>query len=274
MATVFPFNQLPSIIPQIQQQLFPIINNVQSQLTSQAIELQNSILSISPNVSCNDVEIAQIRNQIERINQLISNVESILSFLPTLVNTLDIISTAARIISSAQLLIPVGPPASISQLILSSAETLDRIENLVSILQTSVSSWSSTFSKVSSVIAEADNLLLNVCGSASDFNGLGNLQTNASIQLGLSLDDLATLYPDNFYREINVTDQDIQQRLQLISELLEDGLVVAERLNNAPSEILSGNTDPNNTIGKTGDYFINTTTGIIFGPKPTDSAWL
>lgn len=277
MATIFPFNQLPNIIPQIQEPLFTTITDLQSKLFIEVNNLQNSILSSSPNVNCNDAEIAHIRNQIERINQLIANVDPILSFIPSLVNTLRTISTAAQIISSVQLAIVIPTPAApVSQLISAAAETLQRINNLIETLSELLSSFSSVFNNVSSVMSLADNLFLNVCGKLSNFDGFGNLPNSPEldIQVGLSLDDLANLYPSTFYREVNVTDEDINQRLQLISDLLDRGLSISERLNDAPSEILSGNIDPTSDVGKTGDYFINTITGVIFGPKPTDSSWI
>lgn len=38
------------------------------------------------------------------------------------------------------------------------------------------------------------------------------------------------------------------------------------------SQFLSGNTDPANTVGKTGDFYFNKTSGILFGPKAA-SGW-
>ena len=38
------------------------------------------------------------------------------------------------------------------------------------------------------------------------------------------------------------------------------------------SQLLSGNTDPSISIGLTGDQYINTSTGYLFGPKTT-SGW-
>lgn len=38
------------------------------------------------------------------------------------------------------------------------------------------------------------------------------------------------------------------------------------------TQVLSGNVDPSPIIGLNGDQYINTTTGLLFGPK-TDSGW-
>lgn len=272
MASLFPFNQLPNIIPQLQSQVAPLISDVQTKLVTIASDLQNSVLSISPNVSCNDAQIQQIRNQIERLNEVISTVDPILSIVPTTADILKIVSVSAQTASTALLAIPTGPPAAISQGIEAAAEAVDRISNFIETLQSQVDSFTPVLSKVLNVTNNVDQLLSNVCGRRSNFNGIGTLNA-ADLNQGLSIDDLADLYPSTFYREVNVTDEDIKQRLQTIQDILEQGQQVATSLKESPSQILSGTSDPVNNVGTTGDYYVNTTTGIIFGPKPTDISW-
>ena len=272
MATVFPFNQLPNIIPQLQQQVSPLLSDAQSKLINTTAELQNKLLSISPNISCNDPQIQQIRSLLERLNGVIATIDPILSFVPTTVDILKIVSTSAQAASTAALAIPTGPPAVLSQTISAAAEAIDRISNFLETLSTQIELFSPVLTKVSAVGNLADQLLSQVCGDSQRFNGLGQLsQTN--LNQGLSLTDLANLYPSTFYREVNVTDEDINQRLQTIQALLEEGQQISTSLKEAPSKILSGTTDPDNNIGVSGDYYINTTSGVIFGPKPSDVSW-
>lgn len=276
MATVFPFNQLPNIIPQLQQQVSPLLSDAQSKLIDTTTELQNKLLSISPNISCNDPQIQQIRSLLERLNGVIATLDPILSFVPTTVDILKIVSTSAQAASTAALAIPAiptgPPPAVVSQTISAAAEAIDRISNFLETLSTQIELFSPVLTKVSAVGNLADQLLSQVCGDSQQFNGLGQL-LQTDLNQGLSLTDLANLYPSTFYREVNVTDEDINQRLQTIQSLLEEGQQISTSLKEAPSNVLSGTTDPDNNIGVSGDYYINTTSGVIFGPKPSDVSW-
>jgi hypothetical protein len=267
MATVFPFNQLPTIPSRIQEQLAPIVLDLQLKLLDIAMDLQNSILSLSINVRCDDVEIIKLKNLINSLNQIIETVQSILSFIQPIVNILQIISQVGQAVASAALAAPTGPPASLSQLITSAAQLFERIDTFIRVIQTALKSFTPIFQRVAQAVSLADRILINTCGTKSNFNGFDGLITIQPDAPPLTLDELADLYPSNFYNLRNVTDADIRGRLELIQEILEQNLNVNERLNEAPSEVIILDRDPVATDGKIGDYVINTVSGLIFGPK-------
>jgi hypothetical protein len=272
MATVFPFNQLPTIPTKIQEQLAPIIVDIQLKLVDIALELQNSGLSLSTSPRCDDAEITKLKNLISSLNKLIETIQAIISFIDPIVNVLKIVSTVGQAVSSAALAIPTGPPASISQLITSAAQLFERIDTFIRVLQTQLASFNPIFQRVAKSISMADSILINTCGNPSNFIGFDGVSTVTVSQSPLTLDELAELYPSNFYNLRNVTDEDIRARLQLIQELIEQNLDVETRLNEAPSEVLILNQDPTNADGKLGDFAINTVTGQVFGPK-RDVTW-
>lgn len=276
MATVFPFNQLPSIPTKIQEQLAPLIIDQQLKLVDIVMDLKSTILSISVNANCDDAEILKIKNLIESINQILGNIRTIIDIIPTIANVLSTVSSVAQILSSAQLAIPTGPPASISQLISSAAELLEKLDTFISVLETQISSFTPIFNKVSTIIADADRLLINTCGTPSNFVGFAQFNANNVPIFNVSeftLDRLAELYPSTFYTPDNVTDQDIENRLNFISNLLEQNLDVYSRLNEAPSNILILTQNPSINDGNIGDYAINVTTNTVFGPKEANTGW-
>jgi hypothetical protein len=197
----------------------------------------------------------------------VETVQSILSFIQPIVNVLQIISTVGQSVASAALAIPTGPPASISQLITSAAQLFDRIDTFIRVIQTQMGSFTPIFQRVAQSISLADQILINTCGNPSNFAGFGSLITVTPVAPPLTLDDLADLYPSNFYNLRNVTDVDIRDRLLLIQEILEQNLDVGDRLNEAPSEVILLDRDPIGTDGKIGDYAINSVSGLVFGPK-------
>jgi hypothetical protein len=273
MATVFPFNQLPTIPTRIQEQLAPVFVDLQLKLVDIALDLQNTIASISVNVACDDVEIIKLRNLIQSLNQIIQTIQTVLSIITDIVTILQIVSAVGQAVSSAALAIPTGPPASISQLITSAAQLFDKIDTFIRVIQTQLSAFTPIFNRVAKAVASADRILINTCGTRSDFVGFDGLAAINPLPAELTLDQLADLYPSNFYNPLNVTDSDIQARLLFIQDLVQQNLDVMQRLNEAPSEIITLSTNPGSMDGKLGDYAINTVTGQVFGPKRGNIGW-
>ena len=80
------------------------------------------------------------------------------------------------------------------------------------------------------------------------------------------------IYQEHFYQDLNVSDEDISNRLQLIEELVEQQRDLLLSIKEAPSQVINQAGVPNNSIGDIGDYYIDSTTNSIYGPK-TDSGW-
>ena len=78
--------------------------------------------------------------------------------------------------------------------------------------------------------------------------------------------------PTQFYTELNVSDEDITSRLLLIEQLVTEQLNVLQNLKEAPSKVLSGIQIPITDIGDIGDYYIDTDSQLIYGPK-TELGW-
>ena len=68
--------------------------------------------------------------------------------------------------------------------------------------------------------------------------------------------------------------EDIQSRQTSINELEQQQRSLLELLE-APSKVIIAQTAgvPDNSIGKSGDYFIDNIDNIIYGPKTSDFEW-
>jgi len=88
------------------------------------------------------------------------------------------------------------------------------------------------------------------------------------------LDDSAydDKYNSEFYNKRNVSDEDMDFRIESIIELLENEQEVMINLIEAPSDILRGNGSPIESAGKINDFYINIESGQVYGPK-TDAGW-
>jgi len=81
------------------------------------------------------------------------------------------------------------------------------------------------------------------------------------------------LIQSEFYRDVNVSESDLQDRTQKIEQLLEQQRSLLENLIEAPSTVYKQNGNPSVDLGKPGDYYINTQTKLIYGPKINDTNW-
>jgi len=266
MATLFPFNQLPKVPNLILEQFVPLLMEQQSKLTELADSLITDNDNLLPNVSCNDAQISEIKNKLQEAQQLIQNLTDLLNFIPSIINSLNTIKTIGTVIGTIQLAIPAVlglPNGPITQLLNSAAELIENIEACVAKLQTVIELSQSDFNNIGNAIAKSDNTLENICNEA--VSGISSS--------GLSDQDILDQYPSEFYQIKNVSDPDIQARLQLIKQLIDEQIDVVTNINEAPSQVLVQSGQPQNNIGQLGDYWIDQNTQQVYGPKPSDTSW-
>ena len=119
-------------------------------------------------------------------------------------------------------------------------------------------------------------------GSGDDSDGNMDMDDNMDDKIfdGTSWVDLNDLddsayddkYNSEFYNKRNVSNEDMDFRIESIIELLEKQQEVMINLIEAPSDILRGNGSPIESAGKINDFYINIDSGQVYGPK-TDAGW-
>ena len=75
-----------------------------------------------------------------------------------------------------------------------------------------------------------------------------------------------------FYTQINVNAEDLQSRLDVINEIISDQRDLLASLQEAPAQSYEGTGTPDLNLGKLGDYYIDKTNKVIYGPK-TNTGW-
>jgi hypothetical protein len=75
-----------------------------------------------------------------------------------------------------------------------------------------------------------------------------------------------------FYNELNVSSEDLESQLDVINKLVADQQDLLTSLQEAPAQSYEGRGIPDSDLGKTGDYYIDQTNKVIYGPK-TNSGW-
>ena len=99
-----------------------------------------------------------------------------------------------------------------------------------------------------------------------------NIPTN--ISTGLNTDtNYNDLIPTEFYNESNVSEDDLTQRSNSIEQLVDQQRNLLTSLQEAPSQVYRGNGNPLPNLGKIGDYYLNTSNNVSYGPKISDNDW-
>ena len=75
-----------------------------------------------------------------------------------------------------------------------------------------------------------------------------------------------------FYTQTNVSTSDMKKYLDTVTRLVESQQDLLKSLQEAPAQSYNGTTPPDDSLGKSGDYYVDTNENKIYGPK-TNTGW-
>lgn len=272
MAVAFPFDQLTNkpgaAINKLQTALNKVISKL-NQKVSEAIGKSNVLPK--NNISCDDPRIKEIKQLLQQIQRYIAQIQNILRILNIVIPILTVAAQIAAVIINGQVALPIPTPPGVSQLLAVQNE-------LVANIAKTLTQASIILAVVNGAVALASGLLATVINSISAICNSETFAINQDTQNAIdSINnevEAATTVESKFYQLINVSQDDIELREDLITQLQEDQRSLLDLLE-APSRVIVGIADeqPQSDQGKEGDYFINQTTRIIYGPKISDADW-
>lgn len=264
-----PAKGVSLIINQIDKQTDKLLDSVTS-------TVQNSI-KLPRSVNCDDPRVKEIKNQLKDVQNQITKIQETIPKIQTTINAVKtIVSTAGAIkatISAVQLANPVTAPLFIAQQLtaIQDATIVNAIEalNQFSSVPDTISTKLATI--VPPLLASI-NKISNVCnGDVDDLQIPQSVLDNTSSEL--NIDDYNDLVDTEFYTELNVSDEDLENRGDVIEQLLEQQRNLLQSLQEAPSKVYKDQGAPDPTLGKIGDYYIDTDTQTVYGPKLTINSW-
>jgi hypothetical protein len=273
MATVFPFNKVSKIPSIILKQLLSLLFKQQQLILQLILEMDSFNVSISKNAKCDDAEISALKNKLGELQKNIDGLNSILNILPPVTTAFRTLSTVATVSSTVQLAIPTVPGVTygpIGQTISAFADLIANVDACTSTLNNVIAQLNSFSSQISQSISDAEQTIADKCKTSSGIGAPGTGEVTDSV------DGTQLQYNDptsKFYQPYNVSDDDLNQRLQEIQLLIDNGFDALSNINEAPSKVLVGEGAPVNSIGQPGDYYVNTLNQIVFGPKLETNSW-
>ena len=279
MASPFPINQIATPPVLIAARLLPLLNKYIGTLQQLgAVELPNLLENIPTNVTCDDAAVRELRNKLEALLNFLEKINDLIAVLSTVVDVLKILARVGQAAAAAATLITPtnGAAQSAGE---SNAQLAQNSLTVANILLSIFDRLLALFPTVLKSAAETQRFLNNLCNESDDRvnDFLNNLSGNDTIDVTLvtptTAQEILDQYPSTFYTELNVSDEDLNARYQEIVELIDGGFDVINNLVELPTNVLTGQGAPVDTLGTAGDFYIDTQTNQLFGPKPTNGSW-
>lgn len=272
MSIIPPLDRLtkaPSFgVDKIQQQFNDILDSV----VDQANQTIKDSVKLPTNVKCDDPRVQNIKQNLENIQSLITQVQQNIPKIQSAVTAINtIVSTAQGInaaIAAAQLSNPVTAALFISlqtqaiqnQLIVNAVEAVKPLQSLPLQIESKILT-------LVPVLITAISKLNTVCGDSDIELNIPNISTESAVT------DYNDLVPTEFYNESNVSENDLTQRSDSIEQLVEQQRNLLTSLQEAPSQVYKQEGNPPAELGKIGDYYLNTSNNVSYGPKISDIDW-
>ena len=282
-----PYNIIPDLLTRAKGTITSLFDDTIADVKQKATDVEYLLFQLPPiaQITCNDPNIKKLKALISKLDGSIQNLDGVFSGIPQIATFLQATTTATAATIPAVLALPSPPvpPALAAQTIEQLASILEKTQDIAGVIKLQLSGLGTVIKRVVKSVTLSNQLLLKICGTEGinlndligNINSIGNTNNfiNITIQEPVTNADINRRFPSDFYKDVNVPDETINERIQTIREILLRGSSVLSDLRESPSKILSGSGAPVNGIGKAGDYYTDVTTNTVYGPKPTDNSW-
>ena len=276
-AIVPPLDFIPKLPGKAVAQVMEQLDIQTDRLLEQVNKTVQDSVKLPINVKCDDPRIKKVKQQLSDIQTQITKVTEQIPKIQSTIETVKQIVTIAQgiktAISIAQLSNPVTAPVFIAAQ-LTAIQDATIVNAIESMTQFSTIPASLT-SKLQTIVPPLTKALLKVSNSCGDDDDT-NFELPSDL-LDESLDangnGFNDLVPTEFYSDENVSESDLQNRSDLIEELLTQQRNLLTSLQEAPSKVYQQPGVPAGQVGKIGDYYIDIQSSKIYGPKPSLTEW-
>jgi len=232
-------------------------------------------IKLPGNCKCDDPRMKKIKEQLAQVQEQITQIQAAIPKIQTTINTVkQIVNTAVAVkaaISAAQLSNPATAAVFVAtQLtLIQDATIVNALESLNQFQQVPPA----LTSKIQTVIPPILSALQRVQGACGDDTEDISIPENLLGDAG-DVQDYNDLVDTDFYTDDNVKSKDLSDRSDLIEQILRQQEDLLQSLQEAPSAVYQGIGQPAAELGKPGDYYVETSTGAIYGPKVSYTAWI
>jgi hypothetical protein len=273
MAVAPPYDQLTKLPALATDKLNVALAKLINFLKKIADKIKEKVGALSGNIKCSDPRIIEIKQLLEKFKQTVDRIRNVLVIITTVVVILNVAINIASASLQGSLVIPLPATPILAQAVSVLNVLIANIIAAVKQLSVFLPIVTGAIAGVSAGLGSAINKLGSICTKDTfDVNTVvaENMLKDIDSKIKSNLDFTST---SKFYQTLNVSQEDIDNRSELIEELLERNKSIITNLLEAPSKVILGDSMPTSEQGKLGDYFIIETTRTIYGPKLSDSEW-
>ena len=294
MASIVPpLDFIPKLPGKAVDIIIKQIDTQTDKLLTQVNKVVQNSTKLPVNIKCDDPRVSQMKDQLAAIQKQLTQVQAQIPKIQKSIESVKKLVTIAKgvktAITIAQLSNPVTAPVFIATQLtaIQDATIVNAIASLKQFaavpaqltgkLQTIIPPLTSAISKLSNVcngdvpIIELPNSAMNGNSGGDDSGGDGS-GGDGSGGNGFG-GDYNDLVATNFYNDDNVSNDDLDYRSITIHDLITQQRDLLTSLEEAPSKVYQDAGLPSLDLGKGGDYYIDTTTSIIYGPKMSITNW-
>jgi len=304
-----PVKSVTKLIERLNKQVDQLTNSIQK-LISDAIQLPEGCGCNDPRVDNIKQSLAKIQNQINGVQSAIGKLKTIIATLNKIVTVTKSIKAATAI---AQLINPLtAGPFIAAQITLIQDATIVNAINSIKLLNQIPLSLDSALAALATPLMDAVAKLSVVCGgdtankislpksvvNAMNDNGNNSGAGNTGVRIGgsdISINSTGTgigngaggngiglesadfdyndLLGTEFYKDVNVSDFDLDDRAEQIQRMLEQQQNLYKSILEAPSRVYDGAGAPAGSLGKIGDFYVDIQNNVYYGPKMSKDSW-
>ncbi len=266
-----------TIPAELVQRILPLIMNQKERVSKLAQSLIDKVQMLPENVKCDDPEVQRLLDILKQLQQEIEKLKRLLELINRVVPIMQNVGIIATVLQIVQLFIPAVPgvpPGPIAKLINTLSKLIDNIKSAIECLKGILGTVNGTVDTINNQIGKSINKLGSICNNevfdiTSDVALAMDKINNSDLSLINRLNDRLD---SEFYQDINVSDEDIDNRMQLIEDLFEEQRNLLLSIKEAPSQVINQSGQPVNEIGDIGDYYIDLDTNSVYGPK-NEQGW-
>jgi hypothetical protein len=289
-----PLDRIPQIPPQLANSIVVQINNSLDKAFEELDVVLDNVGNLPDDISCDDPRVKNVEEKLNEVLELVNEIQTILPTVQKIIDGTNALVSAATAAKAAIFLVPVvGVAALQAELMIVQNMTIANAIKSIEQLNIIPSQLDRSITTLSNKLATVVNSLSNICSnkdfavsdeiqSAIDNKSYNNVPGLGSQQVldpgtGVAWGSKRSRAIDSqlgteFYNELNVSADDLESQLNVINKLVANQQDLLTSLQEAPAQSYEGRGIPAGTLGKLGDYYIDTTNKVMYGPK-TNSGW-
>ena len=255
---------LPALgVDKIQQQFNKLT------VITDSIKLPAGTKCDDPSIQKMKADLNDVKDGIQKIQESIPKIQPVITGVKTIITTAQSIRAAITI---AQL----SNPLTAAGFIAATANALQEelIVNAIAAIEPLTAVPTQTLSKLETLIPPLTTAIAKLADAGCVDSELTiptlNDSDSNNFPDGFDYNDLL---PSEFYEEVNVSESDIDQRSDVIQQLVEQQQNLLASILEAPSQVYRQQGSPPAELGKIGDYYVDTENNIAYGPKQSNTNW-